>query len=98
MNIPITLPLMIGPHIVAEIDCQLEIRVSGQAPYRTWELASIDTGDVVLDRSGPGDMDRDSRAVGWAIIQSAHAYWAKHRERLMWDNALVDDEDEQQAA
>lgn len=99
MMIPATVPLMFGGQIVSEVDCQLDIGVFGHAPYRTWGLRAIDLGDgIVLHHTGPGFGDRLSTVVGEAIIEAAHVYWAAHRERLMADAGLVDDEDELEAA
>lgn len=98
MMIPVTLPLRMGPHILAEVDCNLEVGTFGRAPFRTWGLKGIDLGDVYIHATGPGDCDRPSRIAGEAIIEAAHAHWAERKSDLMAEHGLVDDEDELEAA
>jgi hypothetical protein len=98
MMIPVTLPLRMGQHILAEVDCSLEVGIFGRAPYRAWGLKGIDLGDLYLEYTGPGDYDRPSRIAGEAIIEAAHAFWADRKLELMAEHGLVDDEDELEAA
>lgn len=98
MMIPVTLPLKFDGVTLSEVDCKLDVGVFGIAPHRTWGIRGIDFNDVYLHHSGPHDCDRPSRMLGEAIIEAAHAHWAKRKSELMAEHGLVDDEDELEAA